>query len=94
MKTTNKTTAIANGERREGPEGRGPEAVPPTPGEWRCLRAIQKLMAQQPWSPSQQEIAAEMGVALGSIPYLLTGLEKKGLVRRAKRKARTLEVCA
>ncbi len=66
----------------------------PTPGEWRCLKAIQKLLTEHAWSPSQQEIATEMGVALGSIPYLLTGLEKKGLVKRAKRKARTLEVCA
>lgn len=57
-----------------------------------CLAAITKLLKQNNWTPSIQEIADEMDVAIGTAYNLIRKLTKSEYIRRTKGRARSIQI--
>jgi repressor LexA len=63
-----------------------------TPKQLRILRLIRDYQRKHGYSPTMQEIADVLGVTKVTVFEHVTGLEKKGLLRRSKHRARSLEL--
>ena len=82
---------MASGRESSGRRGRG--AVPGlTPAQERALAAIQQLSSRHGFPPTVKELGEELGIAPASAHELMTGLERKGYLRRSPGKARSLEI--
>jgi repressor LexA len=63
-----------------------------TPKQMRILRLIRDYQRKNGYSPTMQELADVLGVTKVTVFEHVTGLEKKGLLRRSKHRARSLEL--
>ena len=63
-----------------------------TPKQLRILRLIRDYQRKHGYSPTMQELADVLGVTKVTVFEHVTGLEKKGLLRRSKHRARSLEL--
>ncbi|HVX83932.1 MAG TPA: transcriptional repressor LexA [Phycisphaerae bacterium] len=64
----------------------------PTPKQLKILIAIRDFRVRNGYSPTMQELADQLGVSKVTIFEHVEALEKKGLILRARNKARSLEV--
>ena len=64
----------------------------PTPKQLKILIAIRDFRVRNGYSPTMQELADQLGVSKVTIFEHVEALEKKGLLLRARNKARSLEV--
>ena len=71
-----------------------PGGTPPrlTPKQLRILTLIRDYQRKHGYSPTMQELADVLGVTKVTVIEHVTGLEKKGLLRRSKHRARSLEL--
>ena len=58
----------------------------------RLLKAIKRLKDEMGMSPTVKELACALSIQAPSIHEALKRLEEKGLIRRTKRKARSIEI--
>ena len=65
-----------------------------TPKQMRILMLIRDYQRKHGYSPTMQELADVLGVTKVTVFEHVTGLEKKGLLRRLKHRARSLELTA
>lgn len=63
-----------------------------TPKQLRILRLIRDYQRKHGYSPTMQELADVLGVTKVTVFEHVSGLEKKGLLRRSKHRARSLEL--
>ena len=63
-----------------------------TPKQLRILTLIRDYQRKHGYSPTMQELADVLGVTKVTVFEHVTGLEKKGLLRRSKHRARSLEL--
>jgi len=63
-----------------------------TPKQLRILTLVRDYQRKHGYSPTMQELADVLGVTKVTVFEHVTGLEKKGLLRRSKHKARSLEL--
>jgi len=63
-----------------------------TPKQLRILTLIRDYQRKHGYSPTMQELADVLGVTKVTVFEHVTGLERKGLLRRAKHRARSLEL--
>lgn len=63
-----------------------------TPKQMRILTLIRDYQRKNGYSPTMQELADVLGVTKVTVFEHVTGLEKKGLLRRFKHRARSLEL--
>ena len=63
-----------------------------TPKQLRILTLIRDYRRKHGYSPTMQEIADTLGVTKVTVFEHVTGLEKKGLLRRSRHRARSLEL--
>lgn len=63
-----------------------------TPKQLRILTLIRDYQRKHGYSPTMQEIAEVLGVTKVTVFEHVTGLEKKGLLRRSRHRARSLEL--
>jgi len=63
-----------------------------TPKQLRVLTLIRDYQRKHGYSPTMQELADVLGVTKVTVFEHVTGLEKKGVLRRAKHRARSLEL--
>ncbi len=63
-----------------------------TPKQMRILTLIRDYQRKNGYSPTMQELADVLGVTKVTVFEHVSGLEKKGLLRRSKRRARSLEL--
>ncbi|UCD30432.1 MAG: transcriptional repressor LexA [Planctomycetota bacterium] len=63
-----------------------------TPKQLRLLTLIRDYQRRHGYSPTMQELADVLGVTKVTIFEHVVGLEKKGLLRRSKHRARSLEL--
>ena len=63
-----------------------------TPKQMRVLTLIRDYQRKHGYSPTMQEMADSMRVTKVTVFEHVTGLEKKGLLRRARHRARSLEL--
>ncbi|MBI4578777.1 MAG: transcriptional repressor LexA [Planctomycetes bacterium] len=63
-----------------------------TPKQLRILRLIRDYQRKHGYSPTMQELADVLNVTKVTVFEHVTGLEKKGLLRRSKHRARSLEL--
>jgi repressor LexA len=64
----------------------------PTPKQLKILIAIRDFRVRNGYSPTMQELADQLSVSKVTIFEHVEALEKKGLILRARNKARSLEV--
>jgi len=64
----------------------------PTPKQLKILETIRNFRVLHGYSPTMQELADHLGVSKVTIFEHVEALEKKGLIVRARNKARSLEV--
>jgi repressor LexA len=64
----------------------------PTPKQLKILVAIRDFRVRNGYSPTMQELADQLSVSKVTIFEHVEALEKKGLILRARNKARSLEV--
>jgi repressor LexA len=77
----------------ERPGKRGRRAVPGlTPAQERALATIRQFSSRHGFPPTVKELGQELGIAPASAHELMTGLQRKGYLRRSPGKARSLEV--
>ncbi len=70
-----------------------PSALPRlTPKQLRILTLIRDYQRKHGYSPTMQEIAETLGVTKVTVFEHIGGLEKKGLLRRSRHRARSLEL--
>jgi repressor LexA len=63
-----------------------------TPKQLRILTLIRDYQRKHGYSPTMQELADVLGVTKVTVFEHVTGLERKGLLRRSKHRARSLEL--
>ena len=63
-----------------------------TPKQLRILTLIRDFQRKHGYSPTMQEIADTLGVTKVTVFEHVSGLEKKGLLRRSRHRARSLEL--
>jgi repressor LexA len=63
-----------------------------TPKQMRILTLVRDYQRKHGYSPTMQEIADTLGVTKVTVFEHVTGLEKKGLLRRSRHRARSLEL--
>lgn len=63
-----------------------------TPKQLRILTLIRDYQRKHGYSPTMQELADTLGVTKVTVFEHVTGLEKKGLLRRSRHRARSLEL--
>jgi len=63
-----------------------------TPKQLRILRLIRDYQRKHGYSPTMQELADVLGITKVTVFEHVSGLEKKGLLRRSKHRARSLEL--
>src|SRR5436189_4697665 len=63
-----------------------------TPKQLRILTLIRDYQRKYGYSPTMQELADTLGVTKVTVFEHVSGLEKKGLLRRSKHRARSLEL--
>ncbi len=63
-----------------------------TPKQLRILTLIRDYQRKHGYSPTMQELADVLGVTKVTVFEHVTGLEKKGLLRRSRHRARSLEL--
>ncbi len=63
-----------------------------TPKQLRILTLIRDFQRKHGYSPTMQELADTLGVTKVTVFEHVTGLEKKGLLRRSRHRARSLEL--
>lgn len=63
-----------------------------TPKQLRILTLIRDFQRTHGYSPTMQELADELGVTKVTVFEHVTGLEKKGVLRRSRHRARSLEL--
>jgi len=63
-----------------------------TPKQLRILTLIRDYQRKHGYSPTMQELADTLGVTKVTVFEHVSGLEKKGLLRRSKHRARSLEL--
>ncbi len=63
-----------------------------TPKQLRILKLIRDYQRKHGYSPTMQELADVLGVTKVTVFEHVSGLEKKGLLRRSKHRARSLEL--
>jgi repressor LexA len=63
-----------------------------TPKQMRILRMIREYQRKHGYSPTMQELADDLGVTKVTVFEHVSGLEKKGLLRRSRHRARSLEL--
>ena len=63
-----------------------------TPKQLRILSLIRDYQRQHGYSPTMQELADELGITKVTVFEHVDVLEKKGLLRRARHRARSLEL--
>src|SRR6185436_19624305 len=63
-----------------------------TPKQLRILTLIRDFQRKHGYSPTMQELADTLGVTKVTVFEDVTGLEKKGLLRRSRHRARSLEL--
>jgi repressor LexA len=77
----------------ELPGKRGRKAVPGlTPAQERALGKIRQFSSRRGFPPTVKELGQELGIAPASAHELMTGLQRKGYLRRSPGKARSLEI--
>jgi len=64
----------------------------PTPKQLKILVAIRDFRVRNGYSPTMQELADQLGVSKVTIFEHVEALERKGLILRARNRARSLEV--
>lgn len=64
----------------------------PTPKQLRILVSIRDFRVRNGYSPTMQELADQIGVSKVTIFEHIEALERKGLILRARNRARSLEV--
>ena len=64
----------------------------PTPKQLKILVSIRDFRVRNGYSPTMQELADQLGVSKVTIFEHVEALEKKGLILRARNRARSLEV--
>jgi repressor LexA len=65
-----------------------------TPKQLRILTLIRDYQRKHGYSPTMQEIADAFGITKVTVFEHVTALEKKGLLRRARHRARSLELAS
>lgn len=63
-----------------------------TPKQLRILRLIRDYQRKHGYSPTMQELADVLGITKVTVFEHVSGLERKGLLRRFKHRARSLEL--
>ncbi len=63
-----------------------------TPKQMRILTIVRDYQRKHGYSPTMQEIADVLGVTKVTVFEHVSGLEKKGLLRRSRHRARSLEL--
>jgi len=63
-----------------------------TPKQLRILKLIRDYQRKHGYSPTMQELADVLGVTKVTVFEHVSGLERKGLLRRSKHRARSLEL--
>ena len=63
-----------------------------TPAQDRALAMIRQFVDRHGFPPTVKELGGELGIAPASAHELMTGLERKGYLRRSPGKARSLEI--
>ncbi len=63
-----------------------------SPSQARLLEAIERLTRDMGMSPTIQELADELGIKPPSVYHGILRLEVKGLVRKQRGKARSIEI--
>lgn len=82
---------VASGGESSGRRGR--KAVPGlTPAQERALATIRQYSSRHGFPPTVKELGQELRIAPASAHELMTGLERKGYLRRSRGKARSLEI--
>jgi repressor LexA len=77
----------------ERPGKRGRRAVPGlTPAQERALATIRQFSSRHGFPPTVKELGQELGIAPASAHELMSGLQRKGYLRRSPGKARSLEI--
>jgi repressor LexA len=71
-----------------------PDPRPLTEKQRAVLAALVALKERDGWTPSMRELAEAAGTSSSNIHYTITALARKGYVRRAYHKARSIEVLA
>ncbi len=84
-RTSNKRTT------RRRPRRRAPTR-PATPRQAEILTFVRDYTLRRGYSPTYEEIAEEYGITKVTVFEHLTALEERGLIRRDKHKARSLEL--
>ncbi len=92
MASKRRTSSAARGRRPVRARGRTKVTRPATPRQTALLTFIRDYMHKHGYSPTLDEIAAEFDISKVTVFEHLTTLEDRGLVRREKHKARSLEL--
>lgn len=92
MASKRRTSSAARGRRPARARSRTKVTRPATPRQTALLTFIRDYMHKHGYSPTLDEIAAEFDISKVTVFEHLTTLEGRGLVRREKHKARSLEL--
>jgi repressor LexA len=77
----------------ERPGKRGRRSVPGlTPAQERALATIRQFSSRHGFPPTVKELGQELEIAPASAHELMSGLQRKGYLRRSPGKARSLEI--
>lgn len=92
MSQTRRTRRSVSSRRSSAPRGRSRPTRPATPRQAEILTFVRDYTHRHGFSPTYDEIAAQFDISKVTVFEHLTILEGRGLLKRAKHKARSLQL--